>query len=224
MIKTVLFDVDNTLLDFKVTAEEVTRDIFKRRGLDFHDNVMPTFFKVSAELWLQFEKGEIKQSEIYSQRFKRIFKNLDLALECEGFESEFVKGVFESAHPIKNSFEILEYLKDKYSLYIVSNASHPQQINRLKICGMLPFFKDVFTSDRIGYSKPDVRFLDECFKEIGNVDLSEVLLVGDSLTADISLGKAAKIKTCLFNRDKKEVDPNSADYIIEDLIELKNIL
>ena len=54
--------------------------------------------------------------------------------------------------------ELLKYLHGKYILCVASNGPYMQQVNRLKISGMLPYFSDLFISEEIGSSKPSEKF------------------------------------------------------------------
>lgn len=54
--------------------------------------------------------------------------------------------------------EICRYLKGKYILCAASNAFHDQQLNRLSMSGLLPYFDHVFVSESLGYRKPEKAF------------------------------------------------------------------
>lgn len=58
--------------------------------------------------------------------------------------------MFESAIPEIGAKELVEYLHSKYILCVASNGPYMQQVNRLKISGMLPYFSDLFISEEIG--------------------------------------------------------------------------
>ena len=59
------------------------------------------------------------------------------------------------------------------------------QLSRLKSAGLFSYFSDVFVSDEIGFENPDSRFFSKCLHRI-HFRPEEVLMVGDSLQADIA--------------------------------------
>ena len=98
------------------------------------------------------------------------------------------------------------------------------QLSRLKSAGLFSYFSDVFVSDEMGFEKPDSRFFSKCLHRI-HFRPEEVLMVGDSLQADIAGGAKSGLKTFWLNRTKK---PNPSDtlpdYEIQGLPELLTLL
>lgn len=71
--------------------------------------------------------------------------------------------------------------------------------------------------------KPSKEYFDYCI-ENANARKDEIVLIGDSLTADIAGGRNAGIKTVWFNHDRTDIPENKIwDYYVESLDEIKNI-
>ena len=68
----------------------------------------------------------------------------------------------------------------------------------------------VFISDEIGFSKPDIRYFEEVCKKLGNPDKKEILVIGDSMTADIKGGYDFGLDTVLVS--DKENPTEGYDY------------
>lgn len=225
MIKKVLFDIDNTLLDFKKCAEESARLAFKDWEIEYKHEYFPVFLELNDYYWRMLEDGKISRQELYNKRWVAIFNRLGIKnVDGKAFEKDFVKHLYYSHSTIEGAHDLLKYLKDKYDLYIASNSSYDEQTGRLRAAGMLEFFNDVFTSEEIGYAKPSKEFFDAIFEQLGNPEKEEVIIIGDSLNADISGGKNYGIKTCWFNFNKIEESENKADYTVNSLEEIKSIL
>ena len=79
-----------------------------------------------------------------------------LGIDADGvkFEAYFRDCLFDSAIPVEGALSLLEYLKKKHVLCAASNGPYRQQVNRLKVGGMLPYFSDLFISEEIGAEKP----------------------------------------------------------------------
>ena len=168
---------------------------------------------------------ELTTQQLFAFRWNRIFDALGIRADGAAFEQRFLDLLYETAIPVDGAAEICRYLKDKYILCAASNAFHDQQLNRLKIAGLLPFFDHVFVSESLGYRKPETEFFDACRAFLPGVAADECVMIGDSLTADISGGRAAGMKTIWYNHTRRPVPEHcEADQIVESLSELKNLL
>ena len=145
-------------------------------------------------------------------------------------EKEFRILLNLSAVPVDGAEEILTYLKEKdYCLCAASNGPYGQQINRLKKVDMLKYFAHCFVSEKVGADKPGKAFFDGCMKELPGVCPEECMMIGDSLTADITGGSLWNVHMLVSAsvekyKEEKLKSGKPADYIIHDLLELKKIL
>ena len=84
---------------------------------------------------------------------------------------------------------------------------------------------DVFTAENIGVAKPDKAFFDGCFGRVPELKKEDVLLVGDSISADIEGGKNYGLKTVWYCSDKGKAKKNEiSDYVVTSLLEIREIL
>ena len=226
MIKAVFTDIDNTLLDFRKNSALTVRSCLEMFGLEYTDEIFDTFYEVNNLLWKKIENGSLTKERLHLIRWNTIFSKLGIDLDGIEFEKHFVKGLEEYAEPVDNALEVLRYLSSKYPVYAASNASRLQQDKRLKTAGMSQYIKKVFSSEEIGFQKPDKRFFEECVSRVpGGISNGEIIMIGDSLTADISGGINSGMKTCWFNLFGAELPRDiKPDYIISDLREICQIL
>ena len=70
---TLLFDADDTLLDFQRTEEYALSDTFEKYGIPFTDQVRTTYKTINHKLWAAFEAGEISKPTILARRFRNTF-------------------------------------------------------------------------------------------------------------------------------------------------------
>ncbi|MDE5996069.1 MAG: YjjG family noncanonical pyrimidine nucleotidase [Eubacterium sp.] len=225
MITNVLMDVDNTLLDFNKCAEEAIKIGFSKWNIEYNNKVFPAFLEVNDSLWRKIETGEIDKKTLYQIRWNTIFERLGIDENGPAFEQDFRNIFSDSKEPVDGAYEILDYLSGKYTVSVASNASYQQQLKRLNNADMMKYFTHIFNSEQIGYPKPEPKFFDACFERLGNIPKEEVIMIGDSLSADINGGAAYGIKTLWFKYNKTDV-PNyvKADFIVNSLDEIKNIL
>lgn len=228
MLKVIFFDIDNTLLSFDEYVKESMKNGFAKYQLcAYEDEMFAVFNRINNTLWQDIEKGEMNFEELQQKRWNLIFEELGISFDGLIFEEYFGKCLFESAIPEKGALELLEYLHGKYILCSASNGPYLQQVNRLKISGMLPYFSHLFISEEIGSSKPSEDFFRTCLKRLNlnmhhEIQPHEIMIVGDSISSDIMGGIEFGMKTCFYNSRKKLI-PNGlkVDYEVTSLEEIQ---
>lgn len=226
MINTVLFDIDDTLLDFNKCAEWAIKTAMFEKGVEYSPDMYPVFRSVNDRMWGSLERGELSRDDIFDRRFAEIFALLGLTLDGRAFEERFLELLHESTEEIPDARELLSYLHTKnYRIYAVSNAMQVQQVTRLEKSGFMKYFDGVFTSELLGASKPSGEFFDRFFSSVPDLTKDEVILIGDSLSADVVGGQSYGLKTCWFNKNKTEIPEGTvSDYIVDSLSEIKIFL
>ena len=224
MIKYVLIDVDDTIIDFHKSSEDSLRKMFALKGYPFKDDTMEIFHRVNWPLWKQVTEGKMTVKELRLIRFNEVFKALGIEGDGVEFENMYKDYLAQTAFLMPNAEKLLKYLKSKYKVYAASNAHYDQQYNRLKLAGVLELFDGIFTSYEIGFEKPKAEFFDYCLKELGNPEKSEVIMIGDNLMADIEGAKNDGISGIWYNFRERSGNEKIADYTVKDLGEIINIL
>lgn len=222
-IKAVLLDIDNTLLDFNKCATECIRLVFKKFNLKFDQNTFSVFKVVNDELWLGIEKGTLTKKELHEVRFNKVLKALGQEYDGLLVEKEFLKNLKEIAIPIDGALDLVKYLSSKYVICTASNSFYNQQVNRLTTAGIYPYVDHMFISETIGYEKPTNAFFRECLNRLNCIEKSQVVMIGDSLSADIKGGLDFGIKTIWFNPENKPI-PDDCDVVVNSLEEIKKYL
>ena len=223
--KIVLLDLDNTIIDFNECARRAIMDIFQKLGFHYDDNVFNTFLTENVKIWKRLELGEIDKPYLRANRWNIILNRLGIDYDGTIIEERFENGVALGAYPVEGAYELLDYLYDKYDLYVVSNGLKFVQESRVKIGKYDKYFKALFLSEDIGVQKPDIRFFQHCHEKLGFPQKGEIILIGDSLSADIKGGNDFGIDTIWFNihgdENKTDVTPT---YIVNKLKEIEDII
>ena len=172
--------------------------------------------------------------ELMQERWNRIFSVLNISFDGCKFENFFKECLFDSAIPIKDAVNILDYLKQRYILCVASNGPYEQQMNRLKKGKMLPYFSKFFISEKIGVSKPSKEFFLHCLNEfnverkqqsVSEILPSEIIMIGDSLSSDIAGAIDSGFKTCFFDKNKSGRTNNlHIDYVVSSLDDIRLFL
>jgi putative hydrolase of the HAD superfamily len=230
MYKHILIDLDDTLWDFKANSRIAMTEIFSEYELNKYYDSFESFYDVyttkNHQLWDQYAKGEITKEFLSLERFLYPLRIVD----CENFElaktlgNDFLHRTTLQTQLVEGAIELLEYLKDKYTLSIISNGFVEVQYIKLRRSGLLPYFDFIFLSEEIGYQKPDPRFFQVVLEKL-NAKNTECLVIGDNFQTDIQGAQNAQIKAILYQKEKREsIKNNLTLQVINKLLEIKAIL
>lgn len=223
--RTLLFDVDDTLLDFKAAERLALRLLFEEQQMELTEEIEAHYEHVNQGLWRAFEEGRIDRDEVVNTRFALLLKEYGHEVDGVLLEQRY-RSYLEQGHQlIDGALELISALQGGYDLHIVTNGVSKTQDRRLRDSGLHPMFTNIFVSENTGYQKPMKEFFDYVFARIPDFNPQRALIIGDSLSSDIKGGQLAGMDTCWYNPIGKE---NNTDivptYEIRTLQELYQIL
>lgn len=223
---TLLFDIDDTLLDFKVAEHYAISTLMTELSVEASDANIQNYSRINQGYWEEFEKGLLAKDVLIAKRFETFFALHELTVNGSDMDVKFRSYLEQSHHLIAGTMPLMEALKPKYNLYATTNGVARTQQRRIKDSGLIQYFNDIFVSEETGYQKPTKEYFDYVFVRIPDFNATETLIIGDSLTSDILGGMNAGIDTCWFNPHKL---PNPFTHIkptyeIAALDELKVLL
>ena len=220
-----IFDADGTLFDFNLgetTALQLTTGKF---GIEYSSHLHTVYNAISADLWRQFELGEISLLHLRVVRFERLFAELGIALEAESFNLDFMEALGEQRQLLPGAEDVVRDLSSRFRLLLATNGIAVVQRPRFGHSSIRKYFEDVVISDEIGVAKPQTEYMEEVFSRMGHPLKSEVLMIGDSLSSDISAGAGFGIDTCWFNPNGIALDGGpQPTFTIADLSEIDAIV
>ncbi|MHC5229511.1 YjjG family noncanonical pyrimidine nucleotidase [Enterococcus sp. LJL99] len=224
-MKTLLFDVDDTLLDFQLAEKKALNSLFIDEKIALTSEIEATYKKINQQLWRDFELGKVDKSQVVDGRFALLFDRFGKQVNGKEMGEKYSYYLSEGHDLLGNSFEILEKLQPEYDLYIVTNGVAKTQYKRLKESKLEPFFKDIFVSEETGFQKPMIEYFDYVFDRIPNLEKEKTMIIGDSLNSDILGGNQAGITTVWLNPNKnKATEEVLPDFEIQQLDELFQVL
>lgn len=214
------------MFDFVKAEKEALKKAFLQNNLPFSDEACRLYHKINDDLWLLLERGKISKPEIQLRRFREFFAafgivNVDPVL----FNRDYVAYLSEGTYLIDGAAALCETLSKKALLAIVTNGVAEVQKSRIGNSKITEFISFLFVSEAIGYAKPEREYFEHALCEMKHPDKSDVLIVGDSLVADIKGGLDFGIDTCWVNPGGyKNKSPYVPKYEIARLCELPDIL
>jgi putative hydrolase of the HAD superfamily len=225
----IFFDLDNTLWDLDRNAAETLHELFHKYKLpDLGVESFEVFFekyKLRNEMmWEQYRMGLIDKITLRDTRFSLTFwdMGIDAELAPKELASEFIQNAPRKNYLFPHAHEVLSYLKEKYTLHIITNGFEEAQHIKLQSADLTKYFRNIIISEQTGYKKPDVRIFNYA-AESANAISEKCVMVGDSLAVDIVGAQQANWDTVYFNPLQVEHKENPT-YEIKSLDVLKNIL
>lgn len=227
MIKVILWDIDNTLLDF-TAAERVS---LGRRFTEFGmgectDEIAADYSAINMRFWEMLERGEKTKKEILTERFREFLSKYGGdPRRAEEFDRAYESGLPETIIFFDGAQEVLSALKGRLVQYGVTNGTKFVQERKLANSGLDRLLDRVFISEDVGYEKPDRRYFDAVLAGLDGVDPGEIMIVGDSLTSDMTGGCQAGLRCCWYDPVWKEIPAHlDIEFHIRDLNEVREIL
>ena len=196
---TLLFDADDTLLDFKRSEREAILDAIRQMGITPSEEMARVYSEINNSAWKRLERGEITKAELRTLRFSEFCAHYGFDLDPEAFAGAYITFLSQKSYLMEGALDLCRALAPHCRLYIITNGMAVVQEGRFDPSPLRPLFTDVFISERVGAEKPSVAFFDTVAAHISNFDPRDTLVIGDSLTSDIRGGIAAGLDTCWFN-------------------------
>ena len=198
--KLFLFDLDDTLLDFKASEKLSFVRTMQYLGLRGDmDEIFHRYQAINVDLWKKFEMGTVSKDFLKVERFRSTFLTSGIELDPEAASAVYLESLSETVVLIDGAISLCETLSAVGEVGIITNGVEYIQTRRIASSGLLPYISFVATSEACGFAKPDVRFFEYAAKMAGPVAKSESIIIGDRLDADILGANRYGIDCCWFN-------------------------
>jgi putative hydrolase of the HAD superfamily len=223
------FDLDHTLWDFDRCSGETLEELFHEHRMDAlgvacADAFVSTFRTINRDLWNQYGAGQITQQQLRDTRFALVFNQLGLP-ETDihsALTEQYMQRCSRKPHLRPYAREVLDHLRDKYVLHILTNGFDDVQFIKMQSSGITDYFTHIITAEKAGCYKPNARIFDYALQRAG-ARLHHSLMIGDSLEADVVGARNAGMDHVFYNCDGLS-HSETPTYEIACLSELLKIL
>ena len=225
MYEFLIFDADHTLFDFNRAEKNAIIRVLNETGQPYKDVLLELYKNVNTSLWKKFEKNEITQIKIKTERFRLFFEKAGIKCDYQKASDSYLKYLSQGCYVLPGSEELIFNLKDSYLLGLLTNGISTVQHPRLENSVFKNVFDAVVVSGDVGVNKPDPKIFQLLTDKAKFFNKEKMLIIGDSLTSDMQGGMNFGIDTCWYNPHGKynetKVHPT---YEISKLDELYGIL
>lgn len=224
--KTILFDSDGTLLDFQAAQSHAFLMSCKKFQIPANALLLQRYDGINQMLWAQLERQEITRAQLFESRFRLFFEQADITgINPDAFNRHYAQGLARGFNLIEGAIPVLEALQPYFQLAVITNGIGEIQRSRLAGAGLKRYFSHIIISEEIGCEKPAARFFEQALLHCGVINHEQVLVVGDSLTADIAGGIEFGLDTCWYNPQKASAPEHlKPTYVIDNLYTLLSLL
>lgn len=221
----IMMDIDNTLLDFDAAERKALLETLQQFSLPCDEAAVSRYHEINSSLWGELNKGKIRRDKLVVERFDRFVKEIGAAAKATELNRAYTEHLATHADVIPGAEEALQELAEVATMIAVSNGTESVERGRLKLSGFEKYFDDIFVSEAVGVSKPNPKIFQMAMRKLGIEHSDKVLVVGDSLSADIQGGVNAGLDTCWVNMNGLENESGlTPTYEVKALRELYPIV
>jgi putative hydrolase of the HAD superfamily len=224
-ITDIFFDLDHTLWDFDKNSEMAFDRIFKNRFPEIKiQDFIAHYVPINQACWKLYQNDEITHVELRYNRLKFSFDALNFEISDEDINqvaNDYIEFLTDNNHLFDGAIEVLEYLKPKYNLHIITNGFANVQDKKINNAALAGYFNTITNSELAGVKKPNSIIFDYAVN-LAKASKENSIMIGDCLDADINGALNAGLDAIFFNDKKIEAPENIKQ--INHLLELKKYL
>ncbi|MEI3612207.1 HAD family hydrolase [Pseudogracilibacillus sp. SO30301A] len=216
MIKSVLFDLDNTLLNRDVSVKKFIELQYER--LHKYIERVPKEKYITRFIELD-DRGYVWKDKVYQQLTD------ELAMEAISWEEllqDYLANFKYCCVPFNHLVEMLDALKGcNITLGMITNGYGQFQMDNIKALGIEEKFEVILISEWEGIKKPNPFIFEKAAERLGAIP-NQCVFVGDHPINDIRAANEVGMKS-IWKKDS-QWDSSEADFSIDILIEIPLII
>ena len=218
----IFFDLDHTLWDFEKNSGLAFNEIFIELNFPFSLDVFLKFYNpINHAQWKLYRENKITQEDLRFNRLNKTFEKLNYSASIgliDKISEQYITYLSTFPHLFEGAIELLEVLKNRFRLHIITNGFDKVQQFKIENSGIESFFEFVFTAEKVGFKKPHPEMFIHALKTV-NTTAEASIMIGDSFEADILGALNQGMQAIHFNSHNEEVHAKCP--IVYSLDELK---
>lgn len=221
-----LFDADHTLFDFDRSAREALAETMLHHGVTYLEHHWQKYHTINKQCWTAYENGQMDRETMRVRRFSLFFEEIGARVsDLDKFADQYLHAIPQRPYFIDGAVDLLLELHGSFRMGIVTNGLTEVQRPRLVSTGIDKLFEVIVVSGEIGLMKPEYAYFEHVHIQMSRPEKKKVLVIGDSINADIKGGSEFGFSTCWYNPAKSSNDTSiRPDFEISDLDQIREIV
>lgn len=215
----ILFDLDDTLLDFTASEAISLRKIHQRFYPEFTYSLFEGFYReVNQELWRRVgaKENSLMPNDVRFLRFRQLNEKLAATGNADEIADAYEDHLQQHIDWFPDTQKAIEFLHQKgHRLGIITNGFSESQNKKKQKLALETWFDCFIISDDIGVAKPHKEIFEIALEKLAiaphqpltTYHKDSVLMVGDSLISDGYGAKNFGINYCHVSRDHTQSLP-----------------
>ena len=223
------FDLDHTLWDFETNSRATLDELFTdlglaERGISSSKEFIEVYEDINFSLWEKYRVGKIDKAVLRVLRFRNALLQFGVRDDelARKVGDEYLDRCPHRTALMPGAIELLDYLRGKYVLHIITNGFQEVQAIKMEGSGLSEHFEVIITSEKARAKKPDPKIFNHAF-HLSGAQASNSLMIGDSLVADVGGAKAVGMDQVHFDPHGRTPEQHST-YKISALQQLNKVL
>lgn len=225
-VEHLFFDLDHTLWDFDRNSKMAYAQIFEEEKIALAlDDFIKVYEPLNLKFWRRFRESEITKEQLRYHRLKDTFDACNFQVGDEHINKMadlYLDYLPNHNHLFPDCLELLDNLKDRFQLHIITNGFDAVQARKLENSGLQPYFKYMLTAESAGVKKPNPLIFERALKDTG-ASIENSIMIGDSYEADILGARNAGLRTIWFTNSFSD-NAESDEVTISELRQIQSLL
>ena len=226
-IKDIFFDLDHTLWDFDKNSDLTFHKILQLNKIKIDVlEFLNVYHPINRYYWNLYRVDKVSKKNLRFYRLYDTFKKLEFEVSDKIINKlaiDYIDHLSDFNHLIPNTRFVLDLLKSKYNMHIITNGFKEVQKQKLEKSKLINYFKTITISEDVGVKKPDEIIFKHAITK-AKACIKNSIMIGDNYGADILGADKIGMKSIYFNFHNTTEKEKKGVVIIDDLKEILKIL
>jgi putative hydrolase of the HAD superfamily len=204
MIRAVLFDLDDTLVDHQHASRAAIAGV-RERFTPLHscelDDLVRENQRILDSMHHDVSLGRRDVADARIERYRRLFAYAGHGPERASAAAELHRRLYHSGRRrVEGALELVTLLHARLRVGVITNNTVAEQREKLGTFGFAPHVDALVTSEEVGVAKPDPQIFRFALSSLG-CEPYEAVMIGDAWVQDVLGATGAGIRALWLNRN-----------------------
>ena len=227
LINNIFFDLDHTLWDFDKNSDLTFFKILKKNDICIDvSKFLNSYHPINKKYWELFRENKVSKADLRYYRLSDTFKKLNYDINDDIINQlaiDYIEYLPDFNHLIPDTLTVLDLLKSKYKMHIITNGFKEVQKRKLQKSDLIQYFETVTISEDVGVKKPHKLIFNYALTA-ANANVENSIMIGDNFNADILGALGVGMKAIYYDFHKTYEQERENVIIIKSLKEIIPIL